>query len=274
MSLFTASLSSGSNGNCYYVGDSENAVLIDAGIAAREIEKRLRRLQLPIDRVKGIFVSHEHGDHIHGASGLAKRHAIPVYITDKTYLASGINLDSNLIRSFLPYQPVEVGTISVTAFPKFHDAVDPHSFVIRNQSVNVGVFTDIGRICEHVIHNFKKCNAVFLEANYDELMLASGPYPEALKRRIRGGLGHLSNRQAWHLFESNKSEQLSHLFLSHLSHNNNVPSLAESVFASATDTTEIIVASRRRETKLVEVVGSSLPAQVKPLQVYTQMRLF
>ena len=274
MSLFVASLSSGSNGNCYYIGDPETGVLIDAGIAAREIVKRMRRLGLEINRVKAIFISHEHGDHIHGVEGLSKKFRIPVYITERTYHASRIRLEKSLVYSFESYEPVRIGSISVTAFPKYHDAVDPHSFVVQNQTVNVGVITDIGRVCSHVEHNFKKCHAVFLETNYDEMMLETGPYPIALKERIRGGNGHLSNSQALKLFTSNQSDQLSHIFLSHLSRNNNRPSIAESMFTAVGSKTNIIVASRRRETKLVEVRGNGSAPDIKPLEVYTQLRLF
>jgi phosphoribosyl 1,2-cyclic phosphodiesterase len=255
MALMVSSLNSGSNGNCYYIGNGEEAILIDGGISCREIEKRLKRLELSLKKVKAVFISHEHGDHIHGVAALCKKHGIAVYITEKTLNSSRLNLREDLIKSFSAFQPVCVGNLTVTGFPKRHDASDPHSFVITNSNIHVGVFTDIGSACENVIAHFQKCHAAFLEANYDEEMLEKGKYPYSLKNRIRGGYGHLSNRQALRLFRDYKPAFMSHLFLSHLSRENNSPELAAELFRKAAGKTEIIVASRHEETCLYKITG-------------------
>src|SRR5215831_6196152 len=130
MCLYIASLNSGSNGNCYYIGNDNEAVLIDAGISCRETEKRMKRLGLPMNRVKAIFVSHEHIDHISGLPVLSKKFQLPVYITSNTLQFSGLALEQHLINSFCAYQMVKIGELSVMAFPKFHDACDPHSFIV------------------------------------------------------------------------------------------------------------------------------------------------
>lgn len=248
MSLFITSLNSGSNGNCYYIGNEREAILVDAGISCRETEKRMKRLGLSISKVKAIIVSHEHSDHIRGIPVLAKKYQLPVYITANTYRNGGLNLEHHLVSSFMAYQPIQVGSISITAFPKYHDASDPHSFIISCKGINIGVFTDIGAPCKHVIENFKQCHAAFLEANYDEAMLEKGKYPYHLKRRIRGGFGHLSNTQALEVFTSYKPDGMSHLFLSHLSKDNNCPQLVHELFTKYAKGTEIIVASRFEET--------------------------
>jgi len=250
MSLFVASLNSGSNGNCYYIGNEHEAVLIDGGISCRETEKRLLRLNLSIKKIKAIFISHEHGDHIHGVPGLSKKYKLPVYITPPTLRQSGLALESNCVFSFKAYEPVQIGGLTITPFPKLHDAVDPHSFIVASEKVNIGVFTDIGFNCEHVIKNFAQCHAVFLDANYDEDMLEKGGYPYHLKNRIRNGKGHLSNAQAAQLFVKHKPAFMSHLFLSHLSRNNNTPQLVEDMFNSIETSAEIIIAPRDRETAL------------------------
>lgn len=253
MSLFVAALNSGSNGNCYYVGNHAEGILIDGGISCRETEKRLTRLGLSIKNIKAVFVSHEHGDHIHGIPALVKKFKLPVYITPSTFRNGNLMLDENQTFSFQAYKPVQIGTLTVKAFPKFHDAADPHSFIVSGDGVQIGILTDIGVACDHVISNFKQCHAAFLEANYDEEMLEKGRYPQALKNRIRGGHGHLSNLQALELFLKHKSPHLSHLFLSHLSKNNNHPEIVRSLFSGVQNNTEIIIASREKETALYKI---------------------
>src|ERR1700761_23466 len=221
MSLFITSLNSGSNGNCYYIGNDREAVLIDAGISCRETERRMARLGLSMSKVKAIFISHEHSDHINGVTLLAKKYQLPVYITTPTLVGGRLNIEHHLVCSFVAFKAIAIGDLLVTAFPKFHDASNPHSFIIAFRDIKVGVFTDIGVACENVIKHFSQCHAAFLEANYDDEMLDAGGYPYHLKRRIRSGHGHLSNKQAAELFVTYKPAYMTHLLLSHLSKNNN-----------------------------------------------------
>ena len=253
MSLFVTSLNSGSNGNCYYIGNDKEAILVDAGISCREIESRMKRLGLQIQKVKAIFVSHEHNDHIKGIHTLVKKHQVPVFITEATKKHGRLSLQRDLVQSFNAHEPVTIGDLVVTAFPKFHDASDPYSFIISCNTVNVGVFTDIGAPCKHVIKHFKQCHAAFLEANYDELMLDQGSYPYFLKTRIRGGMGHLSNSQALELFKMHRPPFMTHLFLSHLSKNNNCPQLVEKLFNDHAGNVKMIVASRYVETSVFHI---------------------
>lgn len=258
MSLFIASLNSGSNGNCYYIGSSHDAVLIDVGISCRETEKRMKALGLNIKNVRAIFVSHEHGDHIKGVSTLANKYSLPVYITGKTAL-QGPRLIRHLSRSFIANETVQTGDLTIIPFRKQHDAADPHSFVIEGKGIRIGVFTDIGEVCSEVIRYFGTCHAAFLEANYDEKMLEQGRYPIHLKNRIRGGHGHLSNRQALELFLQHRSPQLSHLLLSHLSKENNSPERAMELFAPHANGTEILVASRYTHSAVYEITSQGDP---------------
>ncbi|MGV8878736.1 MAG: MBL fold metallo-hydrolase [Sphingobacteriaceae bacterium] len=253
MSLYITSLNSGSNGNCFYVGNDQEAILIDVGISCRETERRMHRLGLSMKKVKAIFVSHEHTDHIRGIPVLAKKYQLPVYITAKTLVRGKLILDEDCVQSFLAYQPVPIGQLSITAFPKFHDAAEPHSFIVNCKDITVGVFTDIGMICEHLTAHFKQCHAAFLEANYDEDLLANGNYPYHLKNRIRGGNGHLSNKQALELFLKHRPAHMSHLLLSHLSKNNNCPDLVKALFERHANGVEIIIASRFEETSIYHI---------------------
>ncbi|MBX2894967.1 MAG: MBL fold metallo-hydrolase [Cyclobacteriaceae bacterium] len=270
MALTLASLNSGSNGNCYYVGNAEEAVLIDAGISCRETERRLKRLGLSIERVKAIFITHEHGDHISGLHKLVKRHNIPVYVSLATRQSFSLEWSIKLSHSFTTYQPVAIGDLTVTPLPKYHDAADPHSFLITHQNTTVGVFTDMGRVCKHLINNFKQCHAAILESNYDEEMLETGGYPLHLKNRIRGGFGHISNRQALQLFMEHRPEFMSYLLLGHLSHHNNKPELVANMFNAVAGNTKIVIASRYRETEVFQV--NAIPA--KPRLVAEQLQLF
>ncbi|MDN5284940.1 MAG: fold metallo-hydrolase [Mucilaginibacter sp.] len=253
MSLFITSLNSGSNGNCYYVGNEREAILVDAGISCRETEKRMARLGLSMQKVKAIFVSHEHSDHIRGIPVLAKKFKLPVYITPGTLLHLGNSLDMQQVHHLQEFETVNIGELQVTSFPKEHDASEPHSFMVSYNDINVGVFTDIGVVCDRLIRYFGQCHAAFLEANYDDEMLDNGGYPYHLKRRIRGGKGHLSNKQALALFMTHKPAHMTHLLLSHLSHNNNDPKLVEDLFTACNTGIHITVASRFAETPVYHI---------------------
>ncbi|MFM7850748.1 MAG: MBL fold metallo-hydrolase, partial [Flammeovirgaceae bacterium] len=180
MALFAASLNSGSNGNCYYVASNDAAVLVDAGISCKETEKRMKRLGLSLKKVKGIFITHEHADHIFGVERLSKKYQLPVYITPVTLSHAKLKVEEQLIRSFESRTPVQVDDLTIVPFKKIHDAVDAHSFVVTDGNVRIGIFTDIGLPDEMFINHFSQCHAAFLESNYDEHMLENGTYPWVL----------------------------------------------------------------------------------------------
>lgn len=271
MSLQITSLNSGSNGNCYYIGNATEAVLIDAGISCRETERRMKRLGLKMDIVKAIFISHEHSDHIRGLEVLSKKYNLTVYITEKTMQHGGLNLHADNVRVFDEATPVLIGALTIHAFSKAHDAIEPHSFMITADEICIGVFTDIGVPCSNLIRHFKQCHAAFLEANYDEKMLEQGRYPFFLKKRIRGGKGHLSNTQALEVFKAHKPAYMTHLLLSHLSRDNNNPELVLELFRPHAGRTEVIVASRDVETAVYHI--SAIPQVIVPQIHYVQGQL-
>jgi phosphoribosyl 1,2-cyclic phosphodiesterase len=270
-----ASLNSGSNGNCYYIGNDEDAILVDVGLSCKETERRMTRLGLSMQKVKAIFVSHEHIDHVRGLAGVASKYNLPIYVTDKTKVGCYHLTDHNTIH-FNADEAVNIGSLSVVGFAKMHDAVDAHSFTITYNETTVGVFTDIGTVCDNLIKHFKKCNAAFLEANYDDEMLANGRYPPFLQDRISGSHGHLSNAQALDLFVHHKPSFMSHLLLAHLSKDNNEAELVQKLFSANAGSTEIVVASRFEESKLYSVgtKNSTTITQKKIVKHSTQIAMF
>lgn len=263
MSLFISSLNSGSNANCYYIGNNKEAVLIDAGLSCRETERRMKQLGLSIERVKAIFVSHEHSDHITGVPGISKKYRLPVYITGATLANSNIPIEPQLVNDFKKNKPVKIGDLLVTPFRKSHDAADPHSFIVSGHGISIGIITDIGYACKQVIKYFGQCQAAFLESNYCAEMLANGNYPWHLQQRISSDEGHLSNAQALELFTNYRGTDLRLLILSHLSKNNNNPELVMSLFKKQADNTEIVVASRYTASPVFRIEGNANPVPLR-----------
>ncbi len=256
MPLQICSLASGSNGNCYYIADDTEAVLIDAGISCRELMRRASRAGIDLAGVKAIFISHEHSDHIRGLEAIARKWNLPVYGTEKCLPRCRMDRSAHLGVSMTNNETVQIGGLAITAFAKRHDACDPVSFVVEGaDGVRVGILTDIGRCCDEVVRQFATLDAAFLESNYDADMLTYGRYPVHLKTRISGGHGHISNDEALALFLQHRSPRLSHLILSHLSANNNDPRIVEQVFQPHAGSVEVVVASRYAESKVYEVRG-------------------
>lgn len=278
MQLNIASLNSGSNGNCYYISNGTDAVMIDAGLSCRETEKRMRQLRLDMQSVKAIFISHEHTDHIRGLAGITDKYDIPVYITPGTLKRSGLQLKKDLVFTFESETSLLINGLSIIPYRKMHDAADPHSFIIEHNGVTVGVFTDIGTPCAKTAQYFSRCHAAFLEANYDEEMLENGHYPIYLKNRIRGGEGHLSNREALELFLNHRPPFMSHLLLSHLSKENNDPAMVLDLFTKHAGDTSVIVASRYEASGIYSVsagfTGNEISIERKINRKPIQLGLF
>jgi phosphoribosyl 1,2-cyclic phosphodiesterase len=275
MGLYFCSLNSGSNANCYYIGNEHDAILVDAGLSCRETERRITRTGLRMEKVKAVFISHEHIDHITGLPALSKKFSLPVYITPKTLSGANLPVEDTLVRHFAANETVNIGTLQVTGFLKPHDAADPHSFLVSDGRVNVGVFTDIGHADKELIRHFKRCHAAILESNYCDTMLANGHYPPYLKKRISGKKGHLSNAQALELFTLHRPKQLRHLVLAHLSKNNNDPALVNRLFSEQAGHTQVFVASRYEASPVFFTgPGEKRMAAVVPTSGNSQLSLF
>lgn len=252
------SIASGSNGNCYYVEDNGVAVLIDAGISCKQIVLRMEKLGLDISKVKGLFISHEHIDHIRGVNVFSKQYLVPVFINKETYDKSKLNVREELLNFISANEEVGIENLLVKSFSKIHDAENPVSFSVFADDKKISFLTDIGDKCSNVVSAIKDSDVIFMETNYDSTMLEEGRYPYFLKERIRGGLGHLSNNQAGAFITSHASSNLKYVFLSHLSENNNCPKLALETFESVRKhrkdlTFETVVTDRYSEINLREI---------------------
>ena len=246
-------IASGSNGNCYYVGNENEAVLVDAGISRKQILIRMEERGLDASKIKGIFISHEHADHIRGVKVLSKVLDVPVYMTKGTFEQLWNPYRPGKYGIFTPGEALQVGDITVHPFLKKHDAANPCSFRVELEGKSVGVMTDIGEACDNVRQHLRECDAVFLESNYDEQMLEEGTYPYPLKQRVKSDVGHLSNDQAFELVQQAAGEHLEYILLSHLSGENNSPEKAMSVFEPLKKQYQVKLSSRTAPSELIKL---------------------
>lgn len=225
------SLGSGSSGNSYYLSTGNSSILIDAGIGIRTLKKHLKTLGISIESLDAVFVTHAHADHIKSVGELAFEFDMPVYTTSTVHELINKNycvtrkLTSEHIRFIDMMVPCEIGDIKVTPFEVPHDSpcVGYH---VEAADVVFCLVTDVGHVTPVIEDMVSKANYLVLEANHDENMLMMGKYPAHLKGRIRGANGHLSNREAAGLLANHATPILKHVWLCHLSEENNHPELA------------------------------------------------
>ena len=250
------SLASGSSGNCYYVGNSSYGILIDAGISARKIRKHLRNIGLDFDKIWGLFITHDHADHIRAVGALGERYKIPIYATRKVH--EGINLNYSIKQKLTSacqkyhekHETVVIGDFSVTAFPVSHDATDSVGYTVEYRRKKITFATDLGFVCENVTKHIAQADYLVLEANYDENMLMTGNYPNFLKYRVASETGHLSNEQTGICLSEHYHKRLQHVFLCHLSRENNTHELALSTIRKHLENKQIIVGKDLEVTTL------------------------
>jgi len=230
---------------------------VDAGISCRQIMLRLEQTGHSIEDIEAVFITHEHGDHINGLRVLLNKAPMPVYITKKTYLQSGLDLDESLLRFIKPGSIISIGSTQVQVLPKSHDAAEPCIFNFLYNNKKISIITDMGEICDNAVSSINNSDIIFLESNYDTKMLMEGDYPQFLVARIDGHKGHLSNRQAGTLIREHATSNLKYIFLSHLSENNNTPFIAQRSLQAVLDRrddlkhVQLIVASRHEASEMV-----------------------
>ena len=232
-----SSLGSGSEGNGLVVESGQTRLLLDCGFSVRETQSRLARIGILPDQLSAILVTHEHQDHIGGVFGFARKHAIPVYLSHGTLEArresepgSGSGVQIELLHA---EQPTCIGELEILPFTVPHDAREPLHYVFSNGGQRLGVLTDTGCSTPHIEKTLSGLDALVLETNHDLGMLWDCDYPQSLKARIAGKLGHLDNDSSGALLAALDQSRLKHVIAAHLSRSNNLPSLARNALASA-----------------------------------------
>ncbi len=229
-------LGSGSTGNATLVEADGVRILVDAGFSGRDLERRLRSIEVEPETLTAIVVTHEHGDHTRGMGVLARRFALPLYLTEKTRVACRRLLRGDeRVHAYSGMRAFEIGPFRVQPFLTVHDAIDPIAITVSHtpSGLKMGVATDLGRPTAAVRHSLSECDLLVLEANHDEAMLWAGPYPWSVKQRIASSHGHLSNRASAELARELLHQRLAGVVLAHLSEHCNHGSLAEEVVGLA-----------------------------------------
>lgn len=225
------SIASGSSGNCIYVGSGNTHILVDTGISKKRIEESLSELGVRGEQLSGIFITHEHVDHIQGLGVFCRKYNVPIYASQGTIMGiQACKTIGKIPETILHEIPIdesfEIGDLRVRPFAISHDANEPTGFRIESENKAIAVATDLGIYDDYIVENLKGLNAVVLEANHDTHMVEVGPYPYPLKQRVLGNKGHLSNELSGRLLCDILHDKLSCVLLGHLSKDNNYAELA------------------------------------------------
>ncbi len=220
------SLGSSSRGNAFLIRTGTDHWLIDAGLSAAEITRELHGYNLTPDRLAGIWITHEHIDHVRGLGALLRRAPVPVFISPRCLAASGMRLPRELVIPIQAGEVVSAGAAEIRVRAKYHDAADPLFFTFVYAQRAVSIITDLGFACDNVLAAVAESDGLILEANHDPAMLIRGPYPLFLQRRVSGDHGHLSNYQAADLLIRAATPRLRHVLLAHISRTNNTDATA------------------------------------------------
>ena len=224
--MYFCSLSSGSSGNCMYIGSEKTSILIDVGISRKVAVEGLRLIKVNPSLINGILVTHEHLDHYKGVNILAKTFDIPVYLNESTYNIIKDKISDVKSIKIIEDDKFSIGDLDIETFKLPHDAADPIGYSVLNGGKKISIATDIGHVSKDLYENLKDSNLILLESNYNEQMVKMGDYPYFLKQRILSKYGHLSNEDCGSLIVKLLENFPKKIILGHLSNTNNLPELA------------------------------------------------
>ena len=253
------SLSSGSNGNCYWLEGRDGGILIDAGVSLRSLKAGLQMYGIPFERIRAVLVTHDHSDHIRFLGSFCKRLRVPVWMTATLRYSTPMGWMTGpwlapVVRILPDKGPAEIvpGSVFATPFEVPHDATQTVGYGIEIDGERVVIMTDIGAMTTEALGLASKASTVIVEANYDPEMLRHGPYPPELQARIRGGHGHLSNPECAEAVRQFMHEGLRNVFLCHLSAHNNSPEKALETVGKALEGSGVrLIALPRTEASAV-----------------------
>ncbi len=250
-----AVLGSGSRGNAVVVQSDGHSILVDAGFSCRQLELRLRALRVDPTTIEALVLTHEHSDHVCGAELFSRRYGLPVFATEGTLSHLPLKRPGIALRSG---EKQEVPGFEVEPFAIPHDAREPVGLVLQDdEGRRLGLAADLGSRTRLAWGRLRDLDFLILETNHDLTMLRDGPYPWALKQRVAGRHGHLSNREAAEGIPELVSERLKWVVLYHLSQTNNLPALAAEAVGEALDTcgaeAQTVVTEQHQPTTWLEV---------------------
>ncbi len=262
--MLIAPLGSGSAGNSYFFESDDTRILIDAGFGPRETEQRLRSVERSLEHVRAILITHEHYDHIRGAAAIARKFAIPIYLSEGTLGASRIDRQELPVVVFENNSSFRIGDLLIHARKTVHDAADPSCFVVEAvDGTRAGLASDLGCVDQPVLRHLTNCDALLFESNHDLDMLRMGTYPWGLKRRIMSRYGHLSNDDSMAALLRMIGAESKMIYLIHLSEKNNhesiVRAMADAVVTTAGAQLDLLIASQREPMPMLEVARRFRP---------------
>lgn len=221
------SLYSGSSGNSQFIKAGNTKILVDAGLSGKKIQEAIKGIGEDPTEIQGIFITHEHIDHIQSAGILSRRYNIPIYANEKTWIAMQPTIGEVKSENIKICDcSVEIGELFVEAFDVSHDAAKPVGYKIFNKNKKISLLTDTGCVSEEIEKHISDSDLLLIESNHDEDMVLVGPYPWPLKRRVLGEFGHMSNNLAGKLLSKILKKGSEIVLLGHLSKENNFPELA------------------------------------------------
>jgi len=239
-----ASLGSGSRGNATLVQNRDTTLLVDNGFSLKQFTQRLQRLEMEPRQIDAVLLTHEHGDHSGGVQRLCASHGTPLWTSVGT-ARSALAADFDYHR-LVAGERVTIGEIEILPVTVPHDASEPLQFIFQqpDNGKRFGLLTDTGHITRHIVDAFNRLDGLLLEFNYDPGMLENGPYPEMIKQRVGGNLGHLANQQSLELLRQIDTRNLGCLIAAHISEKNNAPGIVGELIRQLDDVPEPVLASQ------------------------------